>query len=112
MLLCSHSPPAFTVCLPRMTVKLSRMSVRQKTSSMAGSRKNGWPKRKAKDVGLFTEPIFVSGTEVGSVALRGRFSRAYVKCASLSLVPEIVLNQLVLIAWIFEGPSMPLAVVL
>src|SRR5580693_2472490 len=94
------------VWAPWMMEKLSRISVRQKTSSTFGSKKNGCPNRKEG-----TNPIPVSGTATVSESSRGRFSREYVKCASLSFVGETVVNQLALNVCTFAGPSIPFAVV-
>src|ERR1700730_8748123 len=91
--LCRYSPPNLIVCAPRIMEKLSRKSECQKISSTAGSRKNGWPKRNE-----VPNPIPVSGTLDELTARRGRFSREYVKCASLSLLEEIVPLQFALIA--------------
>src|ERR1700704_5405868 len=99
--LCNHSPPNLMVWLPCTIEKLSRISVCQKSSSDLGSWKKGWPTRNESEEP--NEPIEVSGTLDGLTAERGRFSREYVKCASFSLVAEIVLNQFVLMAWILDG---------
>src|SRR5262249_61334326 len=86
--LCTHPPPNLMLWLPWMIENLSLKSVRQKSSSTAGSRKKGWPNRN-----VVAKPMAVSGTWEGT-ALRGRFSREELKRNSFNLVGGTVVNQL------------------
>ncbi len=85
---CIHSPPTLYVCAPRTNEMLSFICARQISSSTFGCRKNGLPKR---NVG--TKPIPVSAASFEGAAVRGRVSREYVKCASLSVREDRVVNQ-------------------
>ena len=103
--MCIHSPPTLIVCEPLTIETLSLNCVRQISSSTFGCRKKGLPKR---NVG--TKPIPVSAARFEGTAVRGRFSREYVKCASLSIRDDSVVNQFRLAMLIRAGsPSMPFA---
>ncbi len=88
-----------------MMVTLSLSCVRQISSSTFGCRKNGLPNRNEG-----TKPMPVSAARLESTAVRGRVSREYVKCASLTIRVESVVNQFMFTTLISAGsPSMPLA---
>ena len=104
--MCSHSPPVLIVWAPRTIVKLSFTWKRFTSSSTLGAMKNGLPNRNDG-----ANPIAGVRGNAGRGRQRGRDSRDSVMWNSFSFVAVSEVNRFALSRLIFDGPSVPLAVV-
>ncbi len=104
--MCSHSPPVLIVWAPWTMVTLSFTWKRFTSSSTLGAMKNGLPNRNEG-----ANPTPVSAGMLDAVATRGRDSRDSVMWNSFNFVAVSEVNRLALSRLIFDGPSVPLAVV-